>query len=115
MDDIPCISHATAPVMKDLVTPYRLKEGSIGPPTIYLEANIATMENLYGKECWAMSSDSYIQNAIKIVDVFMAGEGVKMRNPTSPFHCLDCHPALDDTPLFGPRIITRYQQLIGML
>ena len=115
VDDILCISHATAPIMKDLATRYWLKEGSIGPPTRYLGADIGTMEYLDGKECWAMSSDSYLQNAIKIVEGFMDGEGVKMRNPTSPFHRLDYHPELDDTPLLGPQMIARYQQLIGML
>ena len=115
VDDILCISHDTTPIMRDLATRYRLKEGSIGSPTRYLGADIGTMENLDGKNCWAMSSDSYLQNAIKIVEGFMDGEGVSMRNPTSPFHRVDYHPELDDTPLLGPRMIARYQQLIGML
>ena len=114
VDDILCISHATAPIMKDLATWYQLKEGSIGSPTRYLGANIGTMENLDGKDCWAMSSDSYHQNAVKIVQEFMDGEGVKMRNPKAPFHRLDYHPELDDTPLLGLWMIARYQQMIGV-
>lgn len=52
VDDILCVSHATAPIMKDLDRLYRLKEGSVGPPTRYLGADIGIIANEFGKECW---------------------------------------------------------------
>ena len=71
VDGILCISHATAPIMKDLETLNCLKESSVDPPTRYLGADIGTIANEFGKECWAMSSDSYIKNAILIVEGYM--------------------------------------------
>lgn len=62
-----------------------------------------------------MSLDSYIINAVCIVESYMTAEGTKIYKSTTPFHHQDYHPKLDDTPIVSPRMIARYQQLIGIL
>ena len=58
VNDIICVSHKTKEIMDEFAQLYRLKEGSIGPPSRYLGADIGVIANSFGKECWAMSSDS---------------------------------------------------------
>lgn len=41
-----------------------------------------------------MSSDSYLKNALKVVDSFMAGAGIKMYKSTTPFHRQDYPPGV---------------------
>ena len=40
---------------------------------------------------------------------------VAMKKAKRPFHHADYHPELEDTPFPGPALISRYQQLIGIL
>ena len=86
---------------------YRLKEGSIGPPTRYLGADIGTIANSFGKECWAMSSESYIRNAVRIVDGYMEEAKVEHIKAKCPFHDNKYKPELDEIPLLGLKMILR--------
>ena len=45
---------------------YRLKADSIGPPSRYLGADIGIQDSDAGVECWAMSSDLYVRNALQV-------------------------------------------------
>ena len=95
---------------------YRLKPDSVGSPTRYLGADIGIQNSESGVECWAMSSDSYVRNALQVVEGYLAAEGCSFRNKAScPFSSADYKPELDDTPLLEPEMISRYQQLIGIL
>ena len=62
-----------------------------------------------------MSSYSYLLNAIRIVESYMAVEGTKMYKSNTPFHRQDFYPKLDDTLLLDPQMIAWYQHLIGIL
>jgi Reverse transcriptase (RNA-dependent DNA polymerase) len=55
MDDILCSSHDPGAVMKVLQKTYRLKEGSVGPPTRYLGADIRRIA--WDQTC--LGSDGY--------------------------------------------------------
>ena len=63
-----------------------------------------------------MSSDSYARNALRIVEGYLKVQGQGFKNKAS---CLfsNCNykPELDDSPLLEPDMISRYQQLIGIL
>ena len=115
VDDILCVSHKTAAIMDELAARYRLKEGSVGPPERYLGADTKITQASSGLECWAMSSDSYVREAVKVVEQFQECDGKKWKKPTTPFPRLNYQPELNDFPLFEPDMISRYQQLIGIL
>ena len=48
----------------------RLKEISVGPPKRYLGADKKTGQLKYEIQCWMMSPDSYVREAISNVEVF---------------------------------------------
>ena len=87
----------------------------MGPYERYLGADIGKTTSDSGVEAWAMSSDLYIRNSLKVVEGYMDAAGVGMKKAKCPFHHVDYHPELEDTPLLGPAMISRYQQLIGIL
>ena len=62
-----------------------------------------------------MSSDSYVREDVKVVEQFQECDGKKWKKPTTPFPRLNYQPGLNDFPLFEPEMISRYQQLIGIL
>ena len=116
VDDILAISHDTAPIMDDFSKLYRLKPDSVGPPDRYLGADIGVQYTSSGAECWAMSSDSYVRNALRIVEGYLKAQGQDFKNKAScPFSNSTYKPELDDSPLLEPDMISRYQQLIGIL
>ena len=95
VDDILCISHATATIVKEFEKLYHLEEGSIGPPpTCYLGTGIGMIANSFGNNCWSMSLDSYIKNTVRIVEGYMLMEGTQMYKANCPFHNAHYHPEL---------------------
>ena len=47
---------------------YDLKDVSVGPPTIYLRAEIRKYQVKSGKYHWSMSMTQYVKNAINTVE-----------------------------------------------
>ena len=63
VDDTLCISMNGKYVLENEIGKYfYIKEGSVGPPSIYLGNKVSnvTLEN--GKQAWAFSSSQYVQN-----------------------------------------------------
>ena len=57
--------------MDDIGALYRLKENSVGPPKRYLEADTKFLQMKSGIECWTMSTDSYVCEAIANVEIIL--------------------------------------------
>ena len=93
----------------------RLKENSVGPLKRYLGADKKICHMKYGIQCWTMSPDSYVREAISNVEVFMEHDGKKKRKAMSPFPNTNHNPELDTSPLLDAPMMSRYQQLIGIL
>ena len=115
VDDILCISHNTKAIMDQMAELYRLKEGNVGPPERYLGADTKITQATSGLECWAMSSDSYVREAVNVVEKFIEADGGKWKKPKTLFPKTNYQPELDESPLLEPELISRYQQLIGIL
>ena len=47
-------------------------------PYVYLSAEISTMNNEQGDECWAMSSDKYCTTMVKNDEETLAKEGIRI-------------------------------------
>ena len=75
VDDILCLSHDMKAIMDELASRYCLKCGSVSPPERYLGADTKITKANSGLECWAMSSDSYGQEAVKVVEQFYESDG----------------------------------------
>jgi hypothetical protein len=66
VDDVLVLSLHPDVTMRTLSKSYRLKEGSIGKPTTYLEAQIREhrLPDNPGKRIWSMSTDKYLKEAL---------------------------------------------------
>jgi hypothetical protein len=57
---------------------YFVKPESIGPPKVYLGANIQKIPSrVDGKECWGASAEQNVQNAVNNVKTKMAEDGFR--------------------------------------
>jgi hypothetical protein len=74
VDDILCISHNPKEVMDRLGKIYELR-GTVKEPSIYLGANITKHQLPNGSTCWAMSSETYVKNAIENVKELLHEDG----------------------------------------
>ena len=78
VDDILCLSEHTKPIMDEIGALYRLKENSVGPPKRYLGADTKFLQMKSGIQCWTMSPDSYLREAIANVEVMMEHDEYKI-------------------------------------
>jgi len=69
VDDLLVLSYLCEPIMDQIGKLYRLKDGSVGSPDLYLGASI-TKNNDGERDMWSMSSDRYINEAIKNVETY---------------------------------------------
>ena len=118
VDDILCISHEPEKFMDGLRATFKLKDGSVGEPTIYLGANIEKYQIGDGTMRWSMSSNTYIKNSLKVVKDMLAAEGkeLKTSNKTGKVPIPGKYkPELDVSDELGEELHSRYMQLIGIL
>ena len=65
VNDVLDLHHDTETFMNRLSEEYRLKDGSVGEPDIYLGANIEKVQLDDGSVTWSMKSREYVTNAIQ--------------------------------------------------
>ena len=116
VDDLLILSYSCEPIMDRIGKLYRLKDGSVGSPDLYLGASI-TRSNNGERDIWSMSSDRYIEAAIKNVEAYLEEIGERLRGKvraTTPF-ASGYKPELETSSLLGNVEATKYQELIGVL
>ena len=124
VDDLLIVSHKADEIMEDIKSSYLVKPDSIGPPSIYLGANILKIKSkIPGKECWASSAEQYVTEAVKNVKKRMKEDGFEFNkklsdinySPKQPFSSVSYRPELDCTAECTPPQHQYYQNLIGVL
>ena len=65
--DILAVGHKPENTIKCIGDIYKIKEGSGGPPTTYLGAQVYKHSLPDGRSAWGVSSENYVKNAIKTV------------------------------------------------
>ena len=97
VDDILVVSEKPAVTMDTIGKAYRLKEGSVGPPTQYLGAQIKPhrFDDMPGSVFWSMGSARYVKEAVHNLE-------------------LGYRPELDMSPLLDAAHTNFYQQQIGI-
>jgi hypothetical protein len=117
VDDILIISHEAKKHLEKLVTFYEFNLASVGPPTRYLGANVSKVTipgDSSGSEYCAISSRSYVQNAVKNVKEMLQSEGGLKAQAKTPFMS-GYRPEQDVTNELDSELSSRYSQLIGIL
>ena len=124
VDDILVLHDEPKRIMDQIGSIYRMKEGSVEKPSIYLGANIREWfvqnEDGISIPCYGMSSSGYVKEAIRIVEALMKQYNLtytstRRQGRHTPFSNVDYRPELDCTTFCNDELITVYQNLIGML
>ena len=111
VDDIMVLLHEPKQTMDAIASLYRLKEGSIGEPKIYLGANISKYQLPDGRECWSMTGRDYVKNAVKNVETTSEKEGMKLWSKADHPMPSGYQPEVDVSDELTPDLVTRYQGL----
>jgi len=111
VDDILVLSHWCKEVMETIEGIYRLKEPA-SKPVSYL----GVLEwSISGDKMWAMSSQSYVKEVIRCVEMELQKTGHRLTGkPTTPMTS-GYRPKLDISPLLDPDQANYYMSLIGIL
>jgi len=124
VDDILHLSHQPNVVMDAIGKIYRIKEGSLGPPTRYLGADVRRFQMVDSTEYWAMTSETYVINAVKNLEETLdvdngkdkkgLGYYVTAKASERPLP-MSYRPELDVSDLLNDEMVSRYLNLIGVL
>lgn len=91
VDDILLVSDSLEPLFEEIDKHYKIKKGSIGPPSMYLSAQIYQHNLPSGASAWGMSSEKYVTNVVKIVEQLLLEDGtVTTLKPPLKFQSLHC-------------------------
>ena len=115
VDDILAISQNPSSIMQCIQRKFKLKDDKFEEPSNYLGAELSIMDNEYGDQCWAMSSDKYCEALVNNVEEVLKKKGLKL--PTKCFLPMmqSYKPELDCTDELDATSTTWFQELIGSL
>jgi len=113
VDDILLLSHKGKDVMTMIEKLFRLKEPATIPKT-YLGASILEW-TVSGDKMWAMSSQKYIKEAIRCLELELQKSGLRLLGkPVTPM-TPGYRPELDVSPLLDQDQASYFMSLIGIL
>lgn len=116
VDDALCISERAEHILKNEIGKYfYIKEGSVGPPDIYLGNKVSkvTLEN--GVDAWSFSSSQYVQSAVTNVENYLKSQNKSLPSKCKSPFSREYRPEIDVTPELNPQEASYYQSLIGIL
>ena len=117
VDDSLCICHNAEQELHKIDKFFKMKDGLVGNPDIYLGAKVKKMELPNGIKAWALSSSKYIQEAVQNCKKYLAHSmnGRKLtQKALNPFPG-DYDPDLDTTDVLNDDQATYFQSQIGIL
>ena len=99
VDDLLCIDKNPKKYMDMIEQDFKIKEGSVGPPRVYLGADCQLNPSRTDSvDCWGMSAEQYCKEAVKNVKKKMRDNGYEYNrklsdpqySPKHPFSNMNC-------------------------
>ena len=119
VDDILIMSHNPTFYMTQIQDEYYVRKEIIGPPKLYLGAEIKRVRYRTGKMMWASSSSKYVREATIVIEKRMKDINLsstkKAKSPTQSFRNVKYRPELDVTAICDATQHQFYQQMIGII
>ena len=117
VDDVLCIHHDGVNTIKIIDKYFKMKDGSIGDPDMYLGAKLRKTRLPNGVEAWATSPSKYVNEAVKNVESYLAKEydGRTLKRKAGAPFIPGYRPELDLSPELDSTQAQYYQSLIGVL
>ena len=102
---------------------FKIKEGSSGPPSAYLGANVQKLQSRSNEECWGMLCEQYFKEAVRHVKEKLKMDGYEFNkklsdvnySPQQPYTTQSYRPELDSSLQCNDDEVNYYQNLIGVL
>ena len=88
---------------------FKLKEESIGHPTIYLGGKVSKVVLPNGVEAWAFSASQYVQEAVAKVEAHLKKQNMKLCNKATLPLVNDYRPEIDQSRELDDEGVTYYQ------
>ena len=104
-------------VMKTHGEFYELKEGSVKEPDINLGADIEMVQLPDGRRQWAMLSNTYVKNLVKVAENLLVedGTGLSLKSTARSHFPSGYRAELDVTKELDKTMASRFMQLNGIL
>ena len=115
-DDVIAMSEQPNLILQDMNKHFLLKEGSIGPPTRYLGANVSEYF-ITGdtKPKWAIGSQDYVKEAVRVVKAWLSERGMYLKTKVSGVLPSGYRPELEANEMLDSDEAQFYMQAIGIL
>ncbi|GFH50430.1 hypothetical protein CTEN210_06904 [Chaetoceros tenuissimus] len=122
VDDLLIINKNPKRFMERIQGDITVKKESIGPPDRYLGADVRKVEDDGAKSFWTVSSNSYLDKAIKNLKAKLKESGLEYNKklsdpeyrPKQPFTTASYRPELDTSEECTDDQVTLFQNLIGI-
>jgi hypothetical protein len=117
VDGILCVHHDPGTPLANLDEYFKMKEGSIQVPTLYVGAKLKKNVLSNGMVAWGMSYSKYVQSAVQNVQEYLTalpGDHKLLKKASDPY-VGRYKPELDDSPELDPIRANFYQLQIGIL
>ncbi|KAG7369945.1 reverse transcriptase RNA-dependent DNA polymerase [Nitzschia inconspicua] len=116
VDDILAISHEAMEDLQKIDYYFKMKEGSMGDPDIYLGSKIRKVTLPNRVEAWMLSPTRYVMEAVKNVERYLEKEyGQKLPKRVSGPFPTDYRPEIDKTPELKDDEVSYFYSQIGVL
>ena len=115
VEEVMAANHQAIKVMEDLGRGIKYKNDKIETPDSYLGAQLVLKTLPNDLKCWYMSSDKYVNAAIKNVEEAIKKKSLKIPNKVRTPMDGTFIPELDGTPELDNIDVKFYQELIGIL
>ena len=116
VDDALCVSTRGQEVLKGEIGKYfYIKDGSVGPPDIYLGNKVSKVTLQNGVDAWSFSSSQYVQAAVSNVEKYLKSIGKSLPVKANAPFTSGYRPELDITNELDTKDAAYYQSLIGIL
>jgi Reverse transcriptase (RNA-dependent DNA polymerase) len=114
-DDMLAASENPRDILEKMDQHFLLKDGTIGPPKVYLGSQVTKHKFENGDECWAMGSEQYVADAIRNVQTWLGARNLMLKTKVSSTLPSNYSPELDTTPYLNDELANYYQIQIGVL
>ena len=115
-DDALVVSERGEQILRDELGRYfELKEGSVGPPNIYLGGKLRKVDLANGASAWAFGSSQYVKQAVANVESHLSTTTQSLPTRANTPIQTSYRPELDTSPELEPPNAAYFQSLIGVL
>ena len=116
VDDCLAIHNENKPVLQEIGKYFKLKDGSLGPPKIYLGGKVSKIQLPNGIWAYTFSPTQYVKEAVANVERYLKQMHYKFSSKLQSIPLqTNYHPELDSTPELNEKESKYFQSLIGIL